>query len=128
MSSHTSIVIKDEKIFNEIKRLAKLDNKDLSQLTFELYEKQIKEHGSGNPAYTLDQFRDKSMKALPAFMENVNRWIIHLQQSNDKDLDEIIEQSEKILHYASAYRSFNKFDRVNTWFGTQKDAEAQARF
>jgi len=128
MSSHTSLVIKDEKTLKEMQRLAGLDGKDLSQLTFELYEKYIKIHGSGNPAYTLDQFQDEGMKALPAFMEDVNKWFIHLQKSNDKDLDEIIEQSEKIFHYASAYRSINKFDRANTWFGTQKDAEAQAGF
>ena len=128
MNYHTSIVIKDEKIFNEIKRLAGLERKDVSELTFELYEKHIKIHGSGNPAYTLDQFQNEGMKALPAFMEDMDNWIIHLQKSNDKDLDEIIEQTEKIFHYATSYRSFNKFDRANTWFCTRKDAEAQARF
>ncbi len=128
MSNHTSLVIKNEKTFSEIKRLAGLDGKDVSELTFEIYEEYVKVHGSGNPNYTLDPFQDEGMKALPAFMEDVNKWFIHLQKSNDKDLDEIIEQSEKIFHYASAYRSVNKFDRANTWFGTQKDAEAQARF
>ena len=128
MSSHTSIVIKDEKIFEEIKRLAGLEGKDVSELTFELYKTHVKVHGSGNPNYTLDPFQDEGMKALPAFMVDINKWILHFQKSNDKDLDEIIEQSEKIFHYASGYRSFNKMDRANNWFGTQKDAEAASGF
>jgi len=129
MNSHTSIVIKDEKIFEEIKKIARREGRDVSELTFDLYEKHVKVHGEGNPVYTLDKFQDPNFKAFPAIMENIDvKWIPHLQNRTDKELDEIIEQAEKIFHYASAYRSINKFDRVNTWFGTQKDAEAQARF
>lgn len=129
MSSHTSIVIKDKKIFEEIKKIARREGKDVSELTFDLYEKHVKVHGEGNPVYTLDKFQDPNFKAFPAIMENIDvKWIPYLQNRTDNELDEIIEQAEKIFNYSVAYRSTNKFDRVNIWFGTQNDAKAKAGF
>ncbi len=117
----------DQELYVKFKEICDRERCKIGSKLNEFIEDYVKKHGEGNPVYTLDKFQDPNFKAVPAFMENVDKWIMHLQKSNDKDLDEIIEQLEKIFHYASAYRNVNKFDRVNTWFGTQKDAEAKAR-
>ncbi len=129
MSNHTSLVIKDEKTFNEIKRLAGLDGKDVSELTFEIYEEYVKVHGSGNPAFTLDQFQDEGMKALPAFMANFKQvWIPYFQKSNNEALDEINEQANDITIFSAAYRNVKPSERDNVGFPSKKDALAKAGF
>jgi len=89
-----------------------------------------KTHGSGNPIYTLDKFQDPNFKAVPALMENIDlKWVPFLQTRKTKeDYEEIIEQSNKISIYASAYLNVKPDDRINTRFGTLKDVEAKAGF
>ena len=127
MNPHTSLVVKDEFVLNEARKIARREGKDFSEWTFDLYKKEIRVHGEGNPIYRLDKFMDPNFKAVPAFMENLKLvWIPYFQKRNDKELEEIIEQSEQILNYAAAYRSTNKYERPNIWFGTQRDARARA--
>jgi len=111
----------------KLKKIALREGKNVSELTFELYENYIKVHGAGNPVYTLDNFQDPNFKAVPAFMENIQgNWITYMKSRNDKDLDEIIEQCNKIFIFASAYKNVTLDERSNVWFSTLRDATAKA--
>ena len=115
--------------YNDFKKICDREGIPIGKKINDLISDYNKTHGSGNPVYTLDKFQDPNFKAFPAIMENIDaKWMPYLQNRIDKELDEIIEQSEKIFHFASAYRSINKIDRANTWFCTKKDAEARAGF
>lgn len=114
--------------YNDFKKNCNREGIPVGKKINDLISDYNKIHGSGNPIYKLDMFQDPNFKAVPAFMENIDKWIMHLQKSNDKDLDEIMEQSNKISIYASAYLNVKPDDRINTGFGTLKDAEAKAGF
>ncbi len=118
-----------KELYKKFKEICDREGIKIGSKLNEFMENYVKVHGEGNPVYPLDKFLDANFKAVPAFFENIEKkWFPHFQSSNDNELDEIIEQTEKIFHYASAYRNINKIDRANTWFGTQKDAEAGAGF
>jgi len=115
-----------EELYKKFKEICDRDDIKIGSKLNEFIKDFVKIHGEGNSIYPLEKFQDPNFKAVPAFMESIKKWIIYLQKCSDKDLDEIKDQLEKIFHYALAYRNVNKFDRANTWFGTQKDAEAKA--
>lgn len=60
-------------------------------------DKELKEHGDGNPAYTIDQFIDNSqMKAVPAFFRTGEDWEKYLFELPEKEIQDIIWQSQTI--------------------------------
>lgn len=113
---------------NEVKKIALRENRDAQEILVESLQNYVKTHGSGNPIYSLDKWNDPDFKATPAFGENLNqKWIPFLQISKDASLDEVIDQANKILTYASAYRNMKPEERSMTGFGTFRDAEVKAR-
>ena len=48
-----------------------------------------KEHGDGNPNFTLDQFDQEEMKAVPAVFRDRNYWNNYINKLNDIDLKEL---------------------------------------
>ena len=45
----------------------------------------IKVHGSGNDTYKLDNFQDANFQAVPAFLSDMETWVNHYKNSNEKD-------------------------------------------
>jgi len=118
----------NEELYVKFKEICDRERCKIGSKLNEFMEDYVKTHGEGNPVYTLDKFQDPNFKAVPAFMENIDlKWVPFLQTRKTKeDYEEIIEQSNKISIYASAYLNVKPDDRINTGFGTLKDAEAKA--
>ena len=64
----------------------------------------IKKHGEGNPAYSLDKWsEDSEFKALPAFLENNDKWVKFVQNTDDETLKEIEDKAHQLEIIASCY-------------------------
>ena len=116
--------------YNDFKKNCDREGIPVGKKINDLISDYNKIHGSGNPIYKLDMFQDPNFKAVPALMENIDlKWVPYLQTRKTKeDYVEIIEQSNKVFILASAYLNLKPDDRINTRFGTLKDAEAKAGF
>ena len=97
MPSHTSLVIKNEEVFKKLKEIAFREGKDISELTFEMYEKYIKEHGEGNPQTTLDN----PIICTPALFRDSK--IIHDYMMKCKD-DEFSTHKFKLNEWNHAFK------------------------
>lgn len=81
-------------MIDEAKKIAVREEKTLSKLIQELLEKYVKEHGSGNPSYSLDKFADPDFHITPAFGESFEKWKEFIEK--EKDLDKIEAKAEVI--------------------------------
>ena len=57
----------DEDKYHKIKELALRERKDVKDIIGGLLDDYVKEHGDGNPQYTIDQFEDPNFIVCPAF-------------------------------------------------------------
>jgi len=88
-------------IVKKFKKIAEREEKTISKLILELMENYIKVHGNGNPIHELTKWADPDFKSFPAFKERLTtNWIPYLQKCNEKELQEVAEQSEGILNAA----------------------------
>jgi hypothetical protein len=70
---------------------------NLGEKINDFIDKELKEHGDGNPAYTIDQFVDNpEMKAVPAFFRTPEDWEKYLYDLPESELQNIIWQSQTI--------------------------------
>lgn len=80
------------------KDIARRERKKIKQLHKEIVEKYIKEHGDGNPVYTLEHFNDVNFLATPAFHRPLSAWHSYLTKCGDKEYKEWVTQLENLLN------------------------------
>ncbi len=96
----------DSEKWDKFKALCAKEGIKLGEKLNEFIDKELKEHGDGNPAYTIDQFvENPSMKAVPAFFRTPEDWEKYLYDLPAKELQDIIWQSQTIG--ARAQKRFN---------------------
>ena len=83
----------------------------------------IKKHGEGNPAYSLDKWsEDSEFKALPAFLENNDKWVKFVQNTDDETLKEIEDKAHQLEIIASCYIKIgDKEKRKNSRFNSIRE-------
>ena len=102
-----------EEIHTLIKKLAVMDHKTLKQYLREIVLVHAKDHGDGNPGFTMDQFiEEPEMKAVPAFFRNRDDWLDYIEKLSEKDAKELLCQAQTInsmadkkVNYGSATAS-----------------------
>lgn len=98
----------DEEKWVQFKALCAKEGVKIGKKLNDFIDKEIKEHGDGNPAFTLDQFVDNpGMQAVPAFYRTAEDWEKYLYNLTNKDeLQKILWQSQTIG--ARAEKRFNQ--------------------
>ena len=102
----TSLYVPDSKkdVMKKLEELAWRERKDLSPLIMTAIEEYLKVHGEGNPSYDILKWADEpNFKAYPAFASERKKWMEHLMQSNQKEIQHIYNQSGMIKEMASRY-------------------------
>jgi hypothetical protein len=79
-------------LWKEIGIISRRENKPIKIIGKELFETYAKEHGDGNPGFTLDQFRDPQMKAIPATMRDLHDWQHYIDNLTEKEYRELEPQ------------------------------------
>jgi len=87
----------DIEIQGKFEDLAYKERTSVSKLYCIAMQEYLKKHGDGNPAYTLDQFSDKSFKAVPAVFRDRQTWKNYYSKLDKKQYDEINWQFQMIL-------------------------------
>ena len=95
----------DEEKYTKFKEICLKEGQRVGDKLNEFIEDNIKKHGDGNPAFTLDQFQDQSMKAVPAVFRDFNTWKSYLSSINKKEFAEFEAQMNTII---TAYKSASK--------------------
>ena len=86
-----------EEIHIEVKKLAVMDKKTLKEYLKEIVLEHVKNHGDGNPGFTMDQFiEEPEMKAVPAFFRNRDDWLDYIEKLSEKDAKELLCQAQTI--------------------------------
>ena len=85
-----------EDIWKEIKSISMKENKPIKTIGLELFKTFIKHHGDGNPAFTLDQFNDPNMRAIPATMRPLADWQHFIDIMTEKDYRELEPQIQAL--------------------------------
>ena len=91
--SDSDIVVQDK-----FEDLAYKERTSVSSLYRDAIQEYLQKHGDGNPVYTLDQFNDESMKAVPAVFRNNEVWTGYYSKLDQKQYKEIDQQLLMILN------------------------------
>jgi len=84
---------KDKPLIESFEQIAHRERyRGFSSLIMDVIEKYVKEHGDGNPAFTLDQFQDPKMKAMPAMMRSLPDWKYYIDNLTEKEFRELESQ------------------------------------
>ena len=78
--------------------LAHRERASVSELYRNAIHEYLQKHGDGNPVYTLDQFNDESMKAVPAVFRNSEVWNGYYSKLDQKQYKEMDQQLLMILN------------------------------
>ena len=108
LSGHTSLVIKDDEIWNKFKQRLRVEGKtDHSEVIFGLIDKDNVEHDDGNPGFKLDQWiKDHNFLAVPAlFSDEKKIRKFMLKSKDDKNWDRLGAQ---INVWASIYNEIQE--------------------
>ena len=86
----------DEELLSEFEKLQWKEQINFSKLMRNAMSEYVRNHKAGNPAFTLDQFKDPDFKVCPSFFENRNKWAKYIKNCEDKELDEIEMRSNHV--------------------------------
>lgn len=64
----------------------------------EFIEKYNKEHGDGNPIFTLDHYQDENFLATPAYHRPLHAWESYLKKCSDVHYKDWTTQLESLLN------------------------------
>jgi hypothetical protein len=64
-----------KELHQKLKEISTREQRSIGDILNKLIEEYIKVHGEGNPIYTLDNWKDPTFKAYPAFGRTVQDWI-----------------------------------------------------
>ena len=82
----------DEDKYNKLKMQALKEKITVKNLIAQQLEKYIKEHGDGNPQFTMDQFEDPNFIACPAFYRSLNTWDYYMSRASPEELQKLKNQ------------------------------------
>ena len=92
--------------YNQFKAMCAKEGVSIGDKINLMIAEEIKVHGDGNPAFSLDQFMDNDkMKAVPAVFRTREEWDEYLQQCDPKTRQEILWQSQTITSLASKWNN-----------------------
>ncbi len=80
------------------KDIARKERRKIKEIHKQLIEDYIKEHGDGNPSYTLDHFDDKNFLATPAYHRPLSVWESYLTKCSDKHYKQFTTHLESLLN------------------------------
>jgi len=76
----------------EFKALCAKERIGVGEKLNEFIAKYLKEHGDGNPQFTLEQFEDPNFIACPAFYRDGLAWESYMKQATPEELSKIRDQ------------------------------------
>jgi len=79
----------EEELYESFKDVCRRERVDIGKKINELIIVYVKEHGDGNPNFTLDQFDQEEMKAVPALFRTNEDWMSYMDGLNEKDFRDI---------------------------------------
>ena len=82
----------DKDLWTDFKVLMARENRPAGNALTEMIEKYLKEHGDGNPQFTLEQFEDPNFIACPAFYRDGLAWESYMKQATPEELSKIRDQ------------------------------------
>lgn len=82
----------DEDEYVKFKLLAMKERKTVKDLTSTLIKDYLKEHGDGNPQYTIEQFQDPDFMACPAFYRDGLAWENYIKQATPEEKEKLKAQ------------------------------------
>lgn len=86
----------EEEIIEQLKIIAARERRPLKAIHKEILLTYVKEHKEGNPAFTLDQFQDPLMKAVPAVFRNLMDWQEYIDNLTEKGYRDLEPQIQAI--------------------------------
>ncbi len=82
----------------KFKDLARKERKTMKVFHKDIIDKYLKEHGDGNPAFTLDVFVEQpTMQAAPAFYRTREDWHEYSYNSSSEEVKKILNQAQTIV-------------------------------
>lgn len=88
----------DGEMYEQFRYLCVKERVKIGAKINQLIENYVKEHGDGNPQYTMDQFEDPDFVACPAFYRDTNIWKNYMEQATPEELEKLKSQIIKIDH------------------------------
>jgi hypothetical protein len=76
-------------LHKQFKDIARREGRTQSKIITELMTEYAKNHGSGNPVYKLDNWKDPDFKITPAFFAPNNTWKDYIQKCNPTEQNEL---------------------------------------
>ena len=86
----------DDVTYEKFKSLCARERIGVGNKINEFIEKYNKEHGDGNPNYSLDLFDHEEMKAVPAVFRTRKDWADYIENIDEKDSQELVWQIQTI--------------------------------
>ena len=87
-----------EEQLETFKDIARKERRKIKEIHKQLIEDYIKEHGDGNPSYTLDHFDDENFLATPAYHRPLHAWESFLKKCTDIEYKQWTTQLESLLN------------------------------
>ncbi|KKK52071.1 hypothetical protein LCGC14_3108620 [marine sediment metagenome] len=92
----------DEEKWVQFKALCAKEGVKIGKKLNDFIDKEIKEHGDGNPAFTLDQFVDNpGMQAVPAFYRTAEDWEKYLSDNLTQYQTQVMQARQAVLQKQS---------------------------
>jgi len=82
----------NEDEYFEFKALCLKERTGVGEKLNEFIAQYLKEHGDGNPQFTLEQFEDPNFIACPAFYRDATAWESYMKQATPEELSKIRDQ------------------------------------
>ncbi len=82
----------EKEVYETFKDVCRRERVDIGKKINELIIIYVKEHGDGNPNYSLDLFDHEEMKAVPAVFRSLPEWQEYISYMNEKDFREMESQ------------------------------------
>jgi len=97
----------DFELQEKIEDIAYRERVNLSRVIVDALREYLVKHGSGNPVYTLDQFAEGDMKAVPAVFKDRGIWDKYLQECAPTLRQEILWKSQTIGALATKWSKYD---------------------
>ena len=82
----------DKENWREFRMLMVKENRPAGDALNEFIEKYLKEHGDGNPQFTLEHYADPNFIACPAFYRDGQAWQNYMNQATPEELEKLKAQ------------------------------------
>ena len=86
----------DFELQQKIEDLANRERVNLSNIIIDALKEYLKNHGDGNPAFTLDQFADPDFSVCPAFYRDGSIWEKYIKKADKKEAKAKREKEDEL--------------------------------